>query len=76
VIKTWSLWIEIAMIETVREESERVIAAHPLRAADALQLGAASVAAGGIPATPQFVTLDQRLATAAEREGFPVVGPA
>lgn len=63
------------MIETVREHAERVIAAHPLRAADALQLGAALVAAGGSPVTLQFVTLDQRLAVAAAREGFPVLGP-
>jgi predicted nucleic acid-binding protein len=75
VMKTWNIWTEITMFETVREQAERVVAAHPLRSADALQLGAALVAAGGSPATLQFVTLDQRLATAAEREGFPVLGP-
>ena len=75
VMKMWNIWTEIAMIETVREQAERVVAAHPLRSADALQLGAALVAAGGSPATLQFVTLDQRLATAAAREGFPVLGP-
>jgi predicted nucleic acid-binding protein len=68
-------WTEIAMIETVREHAERVIAEHPLRAADALQLGAALVAAGGSPSALQFVTLDRRLAAAAEREGFPVLSP-
>jgi len=68
-------WIEIAMIETVREHAERVIAAHPLGSADALQLGAAPVAAGGSSATLQFVTLGRRLAAAAEREGFPILGP-
>src|SRR5208283_2775136 len=41
VMKTWNIWTEIAMIETVREQAERVVAAHPLRSADALQLGAA-----------------------------------
>lgn len=75
IIESSRKWIEITMIETVREQAERVVAAHPLRSADALQLGAALVAAGGSPATLQFVTLDQRLATAAEREGFPVLGP-
>ena len=73
--KTCNIWIEIAMIETVREHAESVLAAHPLRAADALQLGAALVAAAGNPETLQFVTLDRRLAVAAEREGFPVLGP-
>jgi hypothetical protein len=74
-MKTWSIWTEIAMIEAVREHAERVVATHPLRAADALQLGAALVAASGSPATLQFVTLDRRLAVAAQREGFPVLGP-
>ena len=48
---------------------------HPLRAADALQVGAALVAAEESPATLEFVTLDRKLAVAAEREGFRVVGP-
>lgn len=41
----------------------------------ALQLGAAIVAAEDHPATLQLVTLDERLALAAEREGFVVVRP-
>jgi predicted nucleic acid-binding protein len=45
---------------------------HPLRAADALQLAAAVVAAEGIPASLSIVTLDERLAAAARREGFVV----
>ena len=48
---------------------------HPLRAADALQVGAALVAAEEFPATLEFVTLDRKLAVAAEREGFRVIGP-
>jgi uncharacterized protein len=75
VMKSWGIWTEIAMIEAVREHAERVVATHPLRAADALQLGAALVAAAGNPGTLQFVTLHRRLAVAAEREGFPVLGP-
>jgi predicted nucleic acid-binding protein len=47
---------------------------HPLRAADALQLGAAIVAAEGDPSSLELVTLDHRLAEAAQREGFPVLG--
>jgi predicted nucleic acid-binding protein len=49
---------------------------HPLRAADALQLAAAIIAADSEPRSLAFVTLDDRLARAAEREGFPVVEPA
>jgi predicted nucleic acid-binding protein len=47
---------------------------HPLRAADALQLGAALFAADGDPQSLELVTLDRRLADAARREGFPVLG--
>ena len=47
---------------------------HPLRTADALQLGAALVAADGDPQSLELVTLDRRLADAARREGFPVLG--
>jgi hypothetical protein len=43
---------------------------HPLRAADALQLAAAYVAAERRPATLEFVTLDDRLRLAAMKEGF------
>jgi len=47
---------------------------HPLRAADALQLSAAIVAADGDPSSLELVTLDRRLAEAAMLEGFPVLG--
>jgi hypothetical protein len=50
-----------------------MLARHPLRAADACQLAAAWVAAEGQPETLPVVTLDGRLAAAAEREGFPVL---
>jgi hypothetical protein len=43
---------------------------HPLRAADALQLAAAFVAAERRPHSLQIVTLDERLADAAQKEGF------
>ena len=51
----------------------RLVAAHPLRAADALQLAAALVWARGRPAGRELVTLDERLRTAATLEGFSVV---
>jgi len=51
----------------------RLLASHPLRAADALQLAAALVWARGRPAGHELVSLDERLRTAATLEGFIVV---
>jgi predicted nucleic acid-binding protein len=69
-------WIEIAPSQRVRQAAQRVLRVHPLRAGAALQLAAAIVAADGDPRALAFVTLDSRLAQAADREGFPVLGPA
>lgn len=69
-------WQEVEPVRPVRHTAERLLRTHPLRAADALQLAAAIVAADGDPRTLPIVTLDERLARAAEREGFPVVEPA
>jgi hypothetical protein len=55
--------------EEVRRRAGRLLAVHPLRAADALQLGAALVYADGEMAV-RFVCLDDRLRTAASKEGF------
>jgi hypothetical protein len=46
---------------------------HPLRAADALQLAAAFVAAERRPASLQVITLDERLADAMRKEGFALI---
>lgn len=66
-------WIEIDPSDRVRRTAHRLVRTHPLRAADALQLAAAIEAAEGDPSTLPFVTLDEVLADAARREGFPVV---
>ena len=50
----------------------RLLRLHPLRAFDALQLGAALHWAEGQPQERTLHTLDGRLAFAAEREGFVV----
>lgn len=68
-------WREVQPIVRVRQTAIRLLRVHALRAADALQLGAALVAAEDHPATLPVVTLDDRLAQAAEREGFVVVRP-
>lgn len=68
-------WREVQPTATVRRTATRLLRVHPLRAADAHQLAAAIVAAEGQPATLPFVTLDDRLADAAGREGFTVIRP-
>lgn len=68
-------WREVQPVTAVRTTAIRLLRVHPLRAADALQLAAAIVAAEDQPATLELVTLDDRLAEAADREGFPVVRP-
>lgn len=66
-------WHEIEPSERVRENAARFARVHALRAADALQLAAAFVAAEGRPASLDLVTLDDRLAEAARKEGFELV---
>lgn len=63
-------WHEIGPGEMVRETAMRFLRVHPLRAADALQLAAAFVAAENRPSALEVVTLDDRLAEAARKEGF------
>jgi len=71
----WERWSEITAVDLVRRHAERIVETHPLRAADALQLGAALVAAEDNAAALDFVTMDRQQAVAAEREGFRVLGP-
>ncbi len=70
-------WIEITALEAARDRALAVLARHVLRAADALQLAAALVAAGDAGGSREFVCADARLREAAEREGFavPEIGP-
>jgi uncharacterized protein len=65
-------WNEVQPVAAVRSTARRLLRVHPLRGADALQLAAAVVAAEGQPASLGIVTLDERLAAAARREGFTV----
>jgi len=74
VLAAWEEWSEIVALEPVRRQAERLVSVHPLRAADALQLGAALVATDLDPAGMELATFDERLATAALKEGFSVIG--
>lgn len=73
VLRAWERWTEIAGVDAVRRHAERLVETHPLRAADALQIAAAIVAAEERPDTLAFVSFDDRQLAAAEIEGFQVV---
>ena len=66
-------WHEVDPSDAVREAAVRFLRVHPLRAADSVQLAAAFVAAEGRPASLEVITLDDRLGTAARKEGFAVI---
>ncbi len=57
-------------VEPVKSLATRLLRLHPLRAFDALQLGAALRWGDGHPQGRSLHTLDSRLALAAQREGF------
>lgn len=69
-------WHEIDPSDAVREAATRFLRVHPLRAADALQLAAAFLAAERRPASLTVLTLDDRLGAAARKEGFAVMDVA
>ena len=66
-------WHEVDPSDIVRETAMRFLRVHPLRAADALQLAAAFIAAEQRPSSLEMLTLDDRLANAARKEGFAVI---
>ncbi len=66
-------WVEVVPSEACRQTAERLLRVHVLRAADALQLAAAVIAADHDPMRLRVVCLDQRLCDAAEKEGFSLV---
>jgi len=68
-------WLEVEPTGEIREIARRLVRAYRLRAADALQIASATLAAERRPATLVFVTLDDRLEADALKEGFPVVVP-
>ena len=66
-------WNQVDPSDAVREVAVRFLRVHPLRAADALQLAAAFLAAERRPTSLEIVTLDNRLGSAARKEGFTVL---
>lgn len=68
-------WIEVEPTSDVRDIARRLLRAYRLRTGDAIQVASATLAAERRPATLELVTLDDRLETAALKEGFPVIFP-
>ncbi len=66
-------WSEVQPSETVRQRAERLLAVHPLRAADAFQLAAALIWTQDNPQGLEIVCLDQNLREAGHKEGFTVL---
>jgi uncharacterized protein len=64
------VWDEVTDVLAVRRRALAVLARHPLRAADAAQLGAALAVSSEEGPPLGFVGLDDRLLDAAEREGL------
>lgn len=62
--------VELQPSEELRTLAIHLLAEHPLRAADALQLASALIWTGEDPSGRGFVSFDDRLSTAAEGEGF------
>jgi hypothetical protein len=68
-------WTEVTDLDLVRDRAERLLAVHTLRAADALQLGAALIAVGDRPRDREMIAADGDLVIAARAEGFTVLVP-
>ena len=66
-------WDEVTDVLAVRTRANALLARHPLRAADAGQLGAALLIQEQLAGVLTFVCLDHRLSSAAELESLRVV---
>ena len=73
-LEVWSAgWEEVQPSEQIREIAIRCLRTHSMKAADAIQLSAAWIAAEHKPSTLEFMTFDDRLSEAAAKEGFRVL---
>ena len=66
-------WDEVTELLAVRSRANALLARHPLRTADAGQLGAALLIQEQLAQALTFVCLDHRLSTAAELESLRVM---
>ena len=66
-------WDEVTEVLAVRARADALLARHPLRAADAGQLGAALLVQEQLAGSLTFACRDQRLVSAADLEGLRVL---
>ena len=66
-------WDEVIELLAVRSRATALLARHPLRAADAGQLGAALLIQEQLTGALTFVCLDHRLSAAAELESLHII---
>jgi len=69
----WRGIAEILPVEMFRTTATRLLRVHPLKAADSMQLAAAILAAGEERNGLEFISFDERLLIAADKEGFSCV---
>jgi uncharacterized protein len=67
-------WITILQSDKLAREVRRVLRIHPLKCADAIQLGSALVASNTISDRIEFCCLDAQLSLAARKEGLTIKG--
>ncbi len=65
-------WTEVQPSDRVRTRAMRLLRVHPLRAADALQLAAGLAVHNECAGALVFLSADERLRVAAEKEGLDV----
>jgi predicted nucleic acid-binding protein len=68
-------WIEIEPSSPLRTQAKSLLAKHPLRAADSLQLAAALIWCQSTTDGRTFPCSDAKLCDAASAEGFTVIRP-
>jgi len=68
----FDMTFEVISVPKVKDRALRLLQAHPLRAADAMQLASILVATQEDPSKVPIMTFDDRLIQAAKREGFTV----
>jgi predicted nucleic acid-binding protein len=66
-------WTTIRQTDTLAREIKRVLRVHPLKCADAIQLGSALIARNALSDKLEFCCLDAQLNLAARKEGLVVI---
>ena len=63
-------FVEVLPVAAIRTTATRLLRVHSLKAADSVQLAAAILAAGEERDALEFISFDDRLIAAADKEGF------